>query len=1099
MISNRVLMSAGLALAATSMVAGEHADLKYCGYLSPEAKRDIRDMLQSGEWSLRTSWPLPSQRDLDGRVDIQFVRMVIHIVQFVDGSGGLEDLAPVDQAIVKLNDVMEETGLVFYRDEVRELRSNDFAIFNLESGEDLVSVDNIEGAVDVYIVPEFLSSGGQIAGVTIGGAYSQDEGGIVIGVENTGGPVLAHEVGHYYGLMHPFEWRVNGDECASGDGCQFGGDLICETPADPGTGWWGNFTDEDAYCWRCDTEYEHEFEAEADGPGGQGQGALTDANYYWGDVDCDDRGADCSRPKDQCEDDDLTEPLFLYDPLCNNLMSYYGSGDQTLVSEQLSLVSATSTFVLYDHLVYDTDCNGNDLPDLWEIDSPEYPESDCDGNGRPDSCDMADNPALDCDFSGSLDSCDIEIGLVTDCDLNEIPDTCDLIWNSELDCDGNGLFDTCQVDQGDGTDCDGNGRLDTCDVSDDLSRDCDGNGELDDCQLNAGTDTDCDGDGVLDSCTWAGNPELDCDANGVYDACQIDAGNGTDCDGDGVMDACQMTADESLDCNGDGVLDSCNIANGDEEDCDGNNKPDSCESGLVRVSRPLVDDDGDYQAGLGTSADLHGRVAVSGAPGDDSQAADGGAVSLYRLSDAGKWSRDVELLAANGANGDRLGSAVAMADGMVAAGAPGDDDMGAGSGSVTVFQELYDGWTHQYLLTGSASTPDDAFGSAVAMDDRRLAVGAPFTESGSDDGEVGMVYIFDFDGADWSETATIEHAGGLSGDAFGASLALDGDLLAVGAPGDDQSVLDAGLVRIFRKVGDDWNSEIMLVDQNAEAEGAFGADVDAQGDWVVIGVPGSSVAGPTQSGAVVVYRRVNNVWTLQQTLTVDSPRAGDRLGSQVAISGDLILASAPHDDWGSPLVPNMGAVYVYRYDGAVWAMEGVVGPSVEHRDDALQFGTSLAAHGGQAIAGAPGVDRSEPPLIDDVGAAFMSTLIDCDNDGQIDGCQVADGEADDCDGDGAIDACAISSGIVQDCDGNDVPDACDIAADPGLDINGDGVLDACGCLGDVGDGNGTVGLTDLIAVVAYWGTTNPLADLDGSGQVGVSDLFVILENWGDCG
>ncbi len=49
-------------------------------------------------------------------------------------------------------------------------------------------------------------------------------------------------------------------------------------------------------------------------------------------------------------------------------------------------------------------------------------------------------------------------------------------------------------------------------------------------------------------------------------------------------------------------------------------------------------------------------------------------------------------------------------------------------------------------------------------------------------------------------------------------------------------------------------------------------------------------------------------------------------------------------------------------------------------------------------------------------------------------------------------------------------------------------------------GNGSVGVADLLALLAAWGpvpTPDP-PDFDGDGFVGVSDLLVMLANWGPC-
>jgi hypothetical protein len=53
------------------------------------------------------------------------------------------------------------------------------------------------------------------------------------------------------------------------------------------------------------------------------------------------------------------------------------------------------------------------------------------------------------------------------------------------------------------------------------------------------------------------------------------------------------------------------------------------------------------------------------------------------------------------------------------------------------------------------------------------------------------------------------------------------------------------------------------------------------------------------------------------------------------------------------------------------------------------------------------------------------------------------------------------------------------------------------CVGDI-DGNGVVDVSDLLALLAAWGSADPDADLDDSGIVDVSDLLLLLAAWGPC-
>ena len=62
------------------------------------------------------------------------------------------------------------------------------------------------------------------------------------------------------------------------------------------------------------------------------------------------------------------------------------------------------------------------------------------------------------------------------------------------------------------------------------------------------------------------------------------------------------------------------------------------------------------------------------------------------------------------------------------------------------------------------------------------------------------------------------------------------------------------------------------------------------------------------------------------------------------------------------------------------------------------------------------------------------------------------------------------------------------------------LLNACtarACPADL-DGSGDVDFTDLLAVLAEWGTSGSEADLDEDGMVGLGDLLLLLLAWGPC-
>jgi hypothetical protein len=53
------------------------------------------------------------------------------------------------------------------------------------------------------------------------------------------------------------------------------------------------------------------------------------------------------------------------------------------------------------------------------------------------------------------------------------------------------------------------------------------------------------------------------------------------------------------------------------------------------------------------------------------------------------------------------------------------------------------------------------------------------------------------------------------------------------------------------------------------------------------------------------------------------------------------------------------------------------------------------------------------------------------------------------------------------------------------------------CPGDF-DGDGDVDTSDLLILLAAWGTAGPQGDVDGDGDVDTADLLALLAAWGEC-
>ncbi len=115
------------------------------------------------------------------------------------------------------------------------------------------------------------------------------------------------------------------------------------------------------------------------------------------------------------------------------------------------------------------------------------------------------------------------------------------------------------------------------------------------------------------------------------------------------------------------------------------------------------------------------------------------------------------------------------------------------------------------------------------------------------------------------------------------------------------------------------------------------------------------------------------------------------------------------------------------------------------------------------------------------------------------GCEVMDFDGD-CDVDQADLAAfwLLYDDPIEDCNENGIPDLEEILERLATDDNGDWIIDDCaGLPGDV-NGDGSVGLGDLLAVLSNWGCEGCLcpADANDDCAVGLGDLLMVLSNWG---
>lgn len=318
----------------------------------------------------------------------------------------------------------------------------------------------------------------------------------------------------------------------------------------------------------------------------------------------------------------------------------------------------------------------------------------------------------------------------------------------------------------------------------------------------------------------------------------------------------------------------------------------------------------------------------------------------------------------------------AIAD-FAVVGAPNASANATNSGAAFVYKRVSgvtNTWEEWRQLHPATLTTNDRFGRAVAMTEDRMAIGAINADAGGAD--VGAVYLFErhLGGNDnWGEAVQIVPTNIAPSSHFGLSVALDGDLLAVGAPEADLfgTGVPSGAVFLFgRNQGGPgaWGEILRWAPTDAAcSNGLFGWSVALSGDRLVVGVPQYNVAGSAvvQEGAVFCLARgVGGAdrWGWTQTIAAVETNLSREFGWEVSLDEDLLAVGAPGMTAGS--VPNAGRIFVYEDVGT--GVFQLVRELDRRSDTARRFGYSLSVNGSQLFIGAPYDSGAQ-----NIGAAFL--------------------------------------------------------------------------------------------------------------------------------
>jgi hypothetical protein len=266
----------------------------------------------------------------------------------------------------------------------------------------------------------------------------------------------------------------------------------------------------------------------------------------------------------------------------------------------------------------------------------------------------------------------------------------------------------------------------------------------------------------------------------------------------------------------------------------------------------------------------------------------------------------------------------------------------------------------------------------------------------------GAVYIYHLQESGWIEEAVVKASNAEAGDFFGTSITLsqDGNLMAVGAPGEDSkdtsanndtvtlqtltAYLDAGAVYVFQRTNNLWLEQAKVKPGKSEWLQSFGKSValSADGSTLAVGAPGdwsksqgvnsdsnnytleAQVAysdsvgyyilpklGSSYSvGAAYIFIKSDANWVQQAYMKPSVAVPGNQFGSVVSLSGngsifavgswlEASLATGINGDQLDRSSSDSGAAYVFTRTGTTWAQKSYV--KAPNSDALDRFGRAL--------------------------------------------------------------------------------------------------------------------------------------------------------------
>lgn len=327
------------------------------------------------------------------------------------------------------------------------------------------------------------------------------------------------------------------------------------------------------------------------------------------------------------------------------------------------------------------------------------------------------------------------------------------------------------------------------------------------------------------------------------------------------------------------AVDGDTIVIGSEADDDDGNSSGSAyvftrTAGVWTEQQKLTASDAAADDWFGSAVAVEGDTLVVGAERDDDNGTNSGSAYVFTRS-GNVWTEQQKLTASNGNDFDFFGDTIAMDGDTIVVGARfgdlGNLFVEQDFGAAYVYTRNNGVWSEQQKLVASDGAKEEQFGISVAIHGDTIVVGAKLDSANGTDS--GSAYVFTRNGGVWTEQQKLTASDAAADDEFGESVAVYADSAVIGAWGDDDNGDQSGSAYLFTRSSGIWTEQAKLIASDAAAFDEFGENVAMDGDVIIVGAPREDEAA-SAAGAVYVFEGPGESFTLDIEALPDVDQSG---------------------------------------------------------------------------------------------------------------------------------------------------------------------------------------------------------------------------------